>query len=183
MKITEYPTSGTTRPPGKTGRQVSLMALYGINQRILNVRAEHNHRIRERCAVFRRSKFQPTFDKEKFTLGAEVVPPASIYPGRQQTNDRGPVFLCAPVCFFNPLPNFPAIGRVHPADSLPVLRQPVHVRRKEPPTFGIFRQGADICFKPEYPVQPVKECLRSCPQIRITRKHQIVVHTSSQDAV
>ena len=116
--------------------------------------------------VERPSKLQSAFHKPYFfsCLVYKPVKADGIRSCRQQ-HDHLCIFPPAlHIALFYPFGHFPAVGWVaeHHMPA-PVLPQSIHFRSKVQCAFGIFRQGTGIQRKTELIVQPVEECLRSCP--------------------
>ena len=84
---------------------------------------DHNCR-RERSRIGAASEFQSSPDEGNITTHTVIVPPCSVRPCREQTDDRCPL-QGSFIGFPDPFANFAAIGRIHPADPVPFLGKPI----------------------------------------------------------
>ena len=120
-----------------------------------------------------RTEAEPSPDEPDFTFGGILMPPSGIGTGGNKADD-GRSLERRVEGLLHPLGDFPAVGRVHPADPLPLLTQAVRSRREVTSAFGVFRKGTNIQVEAKLGIQAVEYRLRRGPNIGQTRKHSSI---------
>src|SRR5271155_4882961 len=87
---------------------------------------KHDDGARERSGVSATAELQPALEEPHLAESGMAVPPIRVYTRRHETND-GRTILRGLIRLAHPGTDRSAVGRIHPADARPVLRQPVHL--------------------------------------------------------
>jgi len=96
------------------------------------------------------------------------MPPSGVSPSWNKADNRGSLERRF-VGFPHPVADGATVRWVHPAFALPVLLQPVDLRREIAPALGIAWQGTDIEFEAKFGVQKVEDPLGRRPLVGETR--------------